>query len=212
MDFANATIHNNVGSDKTSEQSDFIAQDSKLLEIFKGTTGSIVRARWEIIRVLMGARRYQKWQEMFRGDQNDIGGTEYQAYFNEYEDTFSRATAVEESISNFQIRQVMNYEKGDFGFGNALLLPHQLEYNMHHLIYIDKSGVMRDLVISNESAENDIVQQDVVSVIGAQKDQLDNNLPVDNADIVGFNKQLTKIVLYQRAWLKNLKADVASNG
>lgn len=211
MDFANATKHNNVNGDMAAEQSDFVAQDSKLINIFKGATGSIIRARWEIIRVLMGVKHYEKWQEILRQGQNNSNNAEYQTYRNEYDDAFSRATAVEESISNFQIRQIMNFEKGDFGFGNALLLPHQIEFNMHHQIYIDKSGVMRDMVISNESVEDDIVRQDVVNVISGQKDQIDNNQPVDNTDIIDYNKQLTRIVLYQWAWLKNLKADVARN-
>lgn len=211
MNYANATKHDNVANEPASEQPNFIAQDRQLLDTFKGATTAIVKTRWEIIRVLMGADHYKSWQEMLRRGQDDLSSTEYQTYYGEYEDAFSRATAVEESISNFQIRQIMNYEKGDFGFGNALLLPHQLEFNMHHQVYIDKTGVMRDLVLSNETTENDMLRHDVVIAISGDKDQIDNNLTVDNASIVDFNKQLTKIVLYQRAWLKNLKADVAGD-
>ena len=198
--------------DKTAssknDEAGLIVQSAPLLDTFKSSTSTIVRARWEIIRILMGADHYKRWQQMLQGSPDDLASSEYQQYYQEYEDAFSRATAVEESTSSFQIRQVMGYEKGDFGFGNVLLYPHELEFNMHHQLYIDKQNVMRDLVLSNETTENDMLRHDVVIAISGEKDQIDNNTPVDNATIAEFNKQLTKVALYQQAWLKNLKADL----
>ena len=198
--------------DKTAssknDETGLIVQSAPLLDTFKSSTSTIVRARWEIIRILMGADHYKRWQQMLQGSPDDLASSEYQQYYQEYEDAFSRATAVEESTSSFQIRQVMGYEKGDFGFGNVLLYPHELEFNMHHQLYIDKQNVMRDLVLSNETTENDMLRHDVVIAISGEKDQIDNNTPVDNATIAEFNKQLTKAALYQQAWLKNLKADL----
>ena len=198
--------------DKTAssknDEAGLIVQSAPLLDTFKSSTSTIVRARWEIIRILMGADHYKRWQQMLQGSPDDLASSEYQQYYQEYEDAFSRATAVEESTSSFQIRQVMGYEKGDFGFGNVLLYPHELEFNMHHQLYIDKQNVMRDLVLSNETTENDMLRHDVVIAISGEKDQIDNNTPVDNATIAEFNKQLTKAALYQQAWLKNLKADL----
>ena len=198
--------------DKTAssknDEAGLIVQSAPLLDTFKSSTSTIVRARWEIIRILMGADHYKRWQQMLQGSPDDLASSEYQQYYQEYEDAFSRATAVEESTSSFQIRQVMGYEKGDFGLGNVLLYPHELEFNMHHQLYIDKQNVMRDLVLSNETTENDMLRRDVVIAISGEKDQIDNNTPVDNATIAEFNKQLTKVALYQQAWLKNLKADL----
>lgn len=201
--------------DKTAssknDEAGLIVQSAPLLDTFKSSTSTIVRARWEIIRILMGADHYKRWQQMLQGSPDDLASSEYQQYYQEYEDAFSRATAVEESTSSFQIRQVMGYEKGDFGFGNVLLYPHELEFNMHHQLYIDKQNVMRDLVLSNETTENDMLRHDVVIAISGEKDQIDNNTPVDNATIAEFNKQLTKVALYQQAWLKNLKADLKND-
>ena len=209
---AGALPTNNVTPKKQAAAPGMFVQDAAVLSTFQSTTASIVKTRWQIIRILMGADHYKQWQKMLRGTPEDLASSDYQAYYQEYEDAFSRATAVEESTSNFQIRQVMNYEKGDFGFGNVLLFPHQLEFNMHHQVYVDKQGVMRDLVLSNETTENDMLRSDVVMAISGDKDQIDNNQPVDNASIVEFNKQLTKIVLYQQAWFKNLQADLTKNG